>query len=367
MELLEGLVEAGVQVQDWLYDLAMHVLIEAGEVDEVVQVAELRTKRQQREVPGSIWFRLLDAASDSFNHAATAYVWKRRVQPEYLIPSSGQCLNCLRTAARSGDVELATDVFQALAKRNSAFEVEHYELLLDTYVKATDVYNALKLLCVMAELRMQPDQASTRKLFRHLASQSERSEDSFSMLQELRGSHAIPPVALNAIIEARAVYNLDQAMEYYKEFRNLCGVGPNLETFNMLLRQCVQMKDKASAMFLASEMVALEVEPNALTYDRLVLVCTWTGEIDDAFGYLFETQQQGLKVRLGTLFSLGRHAATAADPRAIKVVEAIKMLGEDGERPAALIQRIYSKAQEGRLEEAQEELRARARHYMSPY
>lgn len=339
LERLETMVKSGVEVKDWLADMAMYMLLDAGEVEETVHVVQLTGRHRQREISGVIWFRLLDVASSSMNHVATSYVWKRRVQHEHLNPSSGQCLNVLKTAARYGDIDLATDVFRILGQRKTTFDNEHYELLFNTYVRALDFKSAFKLLCVMAEAGMNPDQGCTRLFSKYLRVHPDRSSKCLSILRSLKASHNLPPTALNVLLEANGVFpsKFDETMEWYKDFRGICGAEPNLETFNVMLQKCAHHKKKEAAMFLASEMVALEIKPDRLTYDRLVLICANSGELDDAFGYFLEMQEQGFKPRLGTLVFLATVLAQKTDQRTVPLIEALKAFGAEAEQPLMMI------------------------------
>lgn len=69
-------------------------------------------------------------------------------------------------------------------------------------------------------------------------------------------------------------------------------------------------------MFLASEMVSLKVVPDALTYDRLILVCIKCDEdLDDAWQYLAEMRGHGYMMRAGTAIYLARRACELRDRR----------------------------------------------------
>lgn len=343
---LESMVSSGIEVQDWLYDMAMYVLLDVGEAEEVVHLAQLSAAKRKREISGVIWFRLLDLASSSLNHLATSYVWKRRVQSESLNPSSGQCLDVLKTAARHGDIDLATDVFRLLGKRKTTFDMEHYELLLNAYVSARDYEGAFKVLSIMKEANMNPDMGCTRVLVQHLRVHPVRCLEAFDKLQSVKDSHSLPPTALNALLEAFGIYNFAKVFDWFRDFKHLCGSAPDLETYNVMLQKCGQHSHKkAAAMFLASEMVASEITPDKLTYDRLVLVCVKSHELDDAYGYLLEMQERGFKPRLGTLFFFARSLAPTGDPRTLTLMEMIKTHGPEVEEALRFVRERYDAAQ----------------------
>lgn len=57
---------------------------------------------------------------------------------------------------------------------------------------------------------------------------------------------------------------------------------------------------KETAMFLAAEMVHMHIEPNGLTYDRLLLCCLHQDDCSDAFRYYVEMREMGYWPRGGT-------------------------------------------------------------------
>ena len=79
-------------------------------------------------------------------------------------------------------------------------------------------------------------------------------------------------------------------------------------------------------------MLALDVPPNALTYDRLILVCLdATGEDDyeDAFKYFKEMKALGWWPRNGTLVAMVRRCCEQGDDRAWELVGEMEGMGID--------------------------------------
>lgn len=263
-------------------------------------------------------------------HAAIQYIWRRQVEPGYLNPSSGICLNILATFARYGDAQLATGVFSLLSERKEVFTKQHYEMLVDTYIQAGDMRTALSVLCIMQSSGTPPDDYSTRELFRWVRAGTERAREMFDHLRSLKDEgHTVPLAAFNALLEA-SIYrtDLDQAIDLYKALHTVCENGPTTETFNILFRGCPRRKDLA--MFLAAEMVERNVEPDALTYDRLLLICLMEQDnYDDAFRYYEEMRSRGWTPRAGTFIAMARRCARAQDPRAWELVDVMRECGVD--------------------------------------
>ncbi|GME42815.1 Protein-tyrosine phosphatase receptor/non-receptor type [Neofusicoccum parvum] len=327
---MDLMVSEGIEIRSWLYDMAIYMLCDVEEVDEALRIVQQRVEAAEHGISKSVWFNLLDVASSTYNHAAIQYIWRRQVEPGYLNPSSGICLNILATFARYGDAQLATGVFSLLSERKEVFTKQHYEMLVDTYIQAGDMRTALSVLCIMQSSGTPPDDYSTRELFRWVRAGTERAREMFDHLRSLKDEgHTVPLAAFNALLEA-SIYrtDLDQAIDLYKALHTVCENGPTTETFNILFRGCPRRKDLA--MFLAAEMVERNVEPDALTYDRLLLICLMEQDnYDDAFRYYEEMRSRGWTPRAGTFIAMARRCARAQDPRAWELVDVMRECGVD--------------------------------------
>ncbi len=342
---LEEMEHDGQQVYTWLYDMFVYTLCEVEEFDNATNLLKHRVDRGETMISANMWFYVLDSASralhvspvladtsffaDMQKYEATLYTWKKRVETAYLNPPSGVCLNVLTTAARHGDADLATDVFRILGDRKTRFDLNQYETLLDAYVADGNIKTALTILCIMKASGGSPDEGSTRSIFHHLRQDPGLPKKAFDSLLELREARrAVPTCAVNCIIEASVhLGDLPQAIEHYKGLRTVCPDGPDTVTFNTLFRGCNNAHRKDLAMFLASEMRSLKVKPNALTYDRLLLVCLGQDDYEDAFRYLDEMKSRGWTPRQGTLVAMAKKCAENGDDRAFDVYREIEAEG----------------------------------------
>ncbi|KAI4110076.1 MAG: hypothetical protein L6R37_000209 [Teloschistes peruensis] len=317
-ETLQNVQQEGVRIQPWLYDLVLFNLCEAGEYDEALSILRFRIDTGEQAISGNVWHDVLDSASRAFHHEATLYAWRKRVETSYLNPSSGVCLNVLDTAARHSDSRLATDVIRILGNRSEKLQRYHYEALIESYLPS-DLQTALTVLTLMASSRIRPTESSTRAIFLHLQQSSDLPESALAILRDLKQQQRpIPVEAVNVIIESYIYHDqFDTALETYKMLHTLCPSGAVTGTFNTLFRGCRSSKE--IAMFLASEMVAMKVPPNALTYDRLVLVCVEASstkeDLTDAWRYVEEMRGGGWWLRLGTAKALAKKACALGDER----------------------------------------------------
>ncbi|EHK99560.1 putative Pentatricopeptide repeat-containing protein [Glarea lozoyensis 74030] len=186
----------------------------------------------------------------------------------------------------------------------------------------------------MAAAGFRPDSGNTRPLFEYLSGSISRPPEAWEVLKgHFEDGHTIQVAGINVIIEAHiAQQQFEQALEVYKQLHIICETGPNIETFNILLQGAERSKLKESAMFLASELVALGIKPDHLTYDRLIMVCLNEKDYEDAFNYLEEmvevgkdkfedSGRKGWWMRKGTALAMAQQCATHNDMRGKQILE----------------------------------------------
>ena len=306
-----------------------------GELDEALKLMNYRVSRGEVSISAGLWAHFLDATSRSFHHEASLFAWRMRVEPGYLNPSVGICINLLNTAARCHDAQFASEVFRFLAKRNGPLQLHHYETLLDSWLASGDLKAAFSVLSSMASSGVPPTDASTRSIFLYLAEKHNRLAQALDILRSLsEGGRRIPHAAINCIIEVYVHHSdLASAIETYQALHSIVPSGPNTATFNALMRGCSYARRKDIAMFLASEMLALNVAPDALTYDRLILVClNELGDrqegFEDAWKYFLEMRSMEWWPRGGTLNALGIRGCVLGEERVANLVDAERGLDE---------------------------------------
>ncbi|KAM0712388.1 hypothetical protein Q7P37_011483 [Cladosporium fusiforme] len=370
LERLDGMGRRDIAARGWLLDMFVYMLCEAGELGEAYNIMHGRHLAGELNVSRTLWHYFLDKASAGDHLEATSLAWKTQVNLGYINPSSGTCLNVLTTASRTGDAYLATAVFTHLSKRGESFTHIHYQLLIDAYLSASppDINRALSILTLMPVEKLQPTAWQTRSLFERLRKNPDRCNDALADLRTLHEDGRIIPVAaLNVLIEAWVSQrNLPEALKIYKQIHTFAPEASssqrpavaNVETFNLLLRGCrtANPPDEAQASFLVSELLALRVRPNALTYDRLILVFIASSEhhsrlatesskagdedaaekskarattlLDWATRHFMDMQPLGWMPRFGTVEKLATQLATARDSRCWDVLQ---MAGDAGE------------------------------------
>lgn len=154
---------------------------------------------------------------------------------------------------------------------------------------------AFRLFTIMTKAGVEPTPSTTRPLYVHLSQNESLPRQAWRTLEQLfEDGHVIPTAAVNVVIESYiAIHKFDDAMDAYKALHTICEAGPDTETFNVLFQGSTRNERKETSMFLASEMHALGIPADNLTYDRLILVCLKPAEYEDAFRYLAEMVEVG--------------------------------------------------------------------------
>lgn len=245
-------------------------------------------------------------------------------------------------------MQLATDVFRLLTEREAVFTTHHYELLIAAYLTANSLPDALSVILIMTDANLKVDAATCHPLYwylRHaspitttsLTEDGTQKEEAISMalhafhlLQDFEAQgRRVPTAAINCCIQASVALNdLTQGLEIYKALHAVSTAGPNIETFNVLFRGCSMAGRKDLAMFLAKEMISLNLQPDRITYDRLILVCERSGDVDDAVNYFEEMRAGGWRPRRGTYELLIRRLCDVGDERCVAILRDYKASGD---------------------------------------
>lgn len=208
------------------------------------------------------------------------------------------------------------------------FESQHYELLIEAYVEGGDLRTALTIFCIMNNTGIVPSQSATSAIPRYLKQSRDRPQEAFKILEELKEDRAVPTEAINRIIEACIEHEgLTKGIEIYSSLHRICPSGPNVNTFNALFVGCRNEKRKDTAMFLAAEMLALQVLPNSVTFDRLILTCLEAGDVEDALRYYKEMREEALIPRSGTMAVLVQKCGEVNHEMTMGLLEDLKGFG----------------------------------------
>ncbi|KAL1955851.1 hypothetical protein VTO42DRAFT_8009 [Malbranchea cinnamomea] len=315
-----------IPVQDWLYGLLIYNLCDAEEYDEALNLMKARLA-SGHELSPNLWYRVLDLASDALHEDMVSFIWRRRVETGYINPSHGVCNNVLTIASRSGNIELATSVFQVLEERGSPFTLNDYEALIDTYAAAGDIESALRLVCTAKATGSDITENSTRSiLVQLLRGVGPQCLDLWATVKRMREEESIqiPLIAVHLVLEYCArCRDADAAMQVYKELHLVSSVPKTTETFNKLLRVCRRTNRLDMATFYLEEMRLAKILPNVVTYTNLIFMCAMEGRFKEALNFFLEMTNSGFSMGFGRRKSLKELCNQTDDPDALALLRAL--------------------------------------------
>lgn len=309
---IQEMRDTGPENRGWLLEMEIYALLESGEIDQALTQVRSRAEHNETGISKSVWQHLLDIGSAAYHHAATSYVWSKRVNLGHLNPSAGVCLNALTVAAAAGDTDLAKDVFKVLGKRSTTFSAEYYVLLQEAYLNAPrpDLDAALNTLVMLVSAGIEAGPEQTRPLFQHFLSRPRDLSAAQNVLLDMKSQgQAFPIAALNVMIEAYvqadrfpAAFELYKSIDNYKPVRHEAGsrhLRPDLDTFRHLVRGAQSSKPIAidEALYLAKELKTRNIKADSLLYEELLLTCLDAGYFDEASTIAQEMQARRMTLR----------------------------------------------------------------------
>lgn len=337
----------------WLYNVFVYVFGELGFHDESLQILQHLLKFKGPNQPFAVWQLLLDVYSRDGFYTGITYIWHRMVTPGMLNPPDGTAINVLNAASRHGDTELVTEVMRMLTDRGKRLDLYHYEALIHAHTLQHDIRKALNVLCIMSKTGLGPNSSSTRSIYQMLKDSPSATDEALDVLHDLRQQFQVPIAAFNVVLEATAIHKgFNKAMDLYRGVRHICGAGPDLTTYHVLLTHCTLSRSMKS---LVHEMAAFAIRPDYDTYDHLIRISAMQDDYEPAFVYLqkmeeAESETNRWWMTRGTALALVRRCVQAEDGRVQRIIEMCRSRGVpiDGEvrRLVRSIQREKDKERE---------------------
>ncbi|KAI1090376.1 hypothetical protein F5B19DRAFT_494434 [Rostrohypoxylon terebratum] len=335
LDKLEELEKDPVTIPSWLYEIFLYTFGELGFHEETLAILKHRHRianLANDPLSANAWHFLLDVFSRDAFYQGIKYIWDHSVSPGYINPPDGVVMNALNAASNHADATLAMNAIQMLSSRGRKLELHHYEALIDIYAQEKDVRKAFTVLCIMAKAGLRPDLSSTRSIFRTLRNSSSETDGALEILRDLGLRHQVPIAAFNVVLEATEFHHeFKAALDLYRNIRQFCADGPDLETFHVLLSHCTMGR---SMRFLVAEMKAFSIEPIQTTYDHLVRISCFQDNYGQAFQFLNEmkaSKTAGLPndwwISRGSALALVRRCIQAEDIRAQEIIEGCRKRG----------------------------------------
>ncbi|KAL4918192.1 hypothetical protein BDW62DRAFT_201058 [Aspergillus aurantiobrunneus] len=316
-----------IVVQEWLHSLLIYYLCEFKEFDPILELMDSRLSRGY-DVTKQLWTHVLTAATHSYHHGLTRFIWDRIVARGVTPPDRRLCTRILKVAGRTGDTELTTSVKQMLRHHQSTLSRHEYERLCEARIKSGDMYGAFETLCEMQEARHTGgvQRMSTQPILTDCLQKKTPARDVWNILKDLKSAGKNIPLACARVVfelcENAAVddpFAVDDGVSFYKELHALCDRKFELPTFNALIQMCRAGNNADSALFFVKEMAALGIVPDRTTFENLIIMCLNTGNFESAHRYLEDLSKRDIRMSHKARATMRGICAQSSDASALKV------------------------------------------------
>ncbi|PIA16076.1 hypothetical protein COEREDRAFT_32416, partial [Coemansia reversa NRRL 1564] len=245
--------------------------------------------------------------------------------------TEGDCLGGLDVAARSGDVDLATNILQRLQRHGYALREQHLEALVEALVRRGQWARAFVALATMRRGGMGRGAAPLRVVTRTVvaAEDSEAEADAAFDALVAAPAEAADACVLDALVAGLALGGHVEAAEerlstWYERLR----VERTEASYVAVLRGCTHRRNKT----VAERVLAQLLDDEALAapreaYEQMVLVALLQPNYEDAFVYLEAMKAHSMLPSWRTYAALARRCARVRDPRAHVAVREMRTLG----------------------------------------
>jgi pentatricopeptide repeat protein len=252
-------------------------------------------------------------------------------------PPTGLCNMVLNCAARHGDAAMASDVLHYLTDSDIPLYEHHYAAMIEAYALSTSP-NIPKIFATFESMQsagILPHKHTVRAALPALSSREAADSAAVALLQN--NTNLLASVELVMAAYAH-IPDLTAAMQLYTNLPNLTSAKPTTHTVNILLSGCADTKNTELAMYLASEMRAMHLRPDAVSYEALVRV--WSPE-KEAFLYLEEMKAAGHRAGRRTYVDLVTKCVNAGDRKRAELV--LREMAEVGWESDHVTRRLLKK------------------------
>ncbi|THH15657.1 hypothetical protein EW146_g4850 [Bondarzewia mesenterica] len=269
-----------------------------------------------RRLGTNVWVKCLLTATRYFYKDGVVLLWPKVVHTLNVTPDEGLCLEVLHTAGRHGLPDLAMDVLRTLKVIGAELKEYHFAPIIEAFCRTDHVKDALALLAVMRENRLDPTSETSHPIFLAVKTDSDAIDSAWDALEELhKEEKAIDITAINVIVQASvALGDLQRAFGTYQIFPEL-GVKPDADTYNFLLSGCIAARHRELGDRIVADMKDSGIKPDALTYERLIILCLTGQTYEDAFFYLEEMKAESFQPPIAVYEAIVRRCVSAGDPR----------------------------------------------------
>lgn len=219
-------------------------------------------------------------------------------------------------------------MIEVLKSINIVWCEHHIAPVIEAMCRQKDMKEAMLMLDFMRKNDIAPTLETAAPIFELINHDTIAVDDAWGQLEMLHeAGHAIDVIALNVVIQAAVhLRDLQRAIGTYKACAKL-DVKPDRDTFNLLLRGCVDARHRELGDRLLADMKAAGIQPDPTTYERMVRLCLTQSTYEDAFFYLEEMKSLGMVPPRGVYESLIRKLVSVGDVRHKLALEELQECG----------------------------------------
>ena len=291
-------------VHRWILVALIHRLTAASEHFEAYRILQELSNIGDGTIPSNTWYQLLTSASPSKDIEVTKLIWKRMVLPGYLQPATGICHNALLSAARAGDMQLASDVFQTLANRNDTASLDVCEPFLETFLAANDVSAVINFLIAIQENGLVLHPGTVRPVVEHWVRMTAFPDlDPLETLRKIirddpQRRVLVPVELMNALIEVRCLtQDPKSAVDIFDNWASVCGTSPNGRTYHHLFLACQALRDiELACRYFEQAVPLLKIQQRPEAFHTIIALCLDLQDYGQATQFLVAAQEFGAEL-----------------------------------------------------------------------
>lgn len=251
----------------------------------------------------------------------------RVAQTRIFRPDAGLIDRILDVAARWGRPDLASKALTLLSEIDAGVQEKHLVALLECYVTAGQVPEALRVISSIRATGLQPTLATAESIVTVLST-PEIIDQAFYGLEDMhKAGESVDLVALNALILASARITDLRRVRATQASLPSFNLRPDIDTFNSVLEGCITAEHRPLGETVLAEMSAAGVTPNHTTYEKLIKLCLIPDDYEEAFYYLEKMKSEGLQPSAAAYRSIIMKCLNSNDRRWELVRQEMNVLG----------------------------------------
>lgn len=294
------------------------------------------------EVPSNSWSRILRSSAETYfvsrpavsigslahsQYLGVEKAWSRTAASRKFSFDEGLLVNVLNVAARSGKPEMVSNVLEVLARLEIDPQEHHLQALLEAYVNAGLVPQALQVLSTIRAAGLEPTAVTAQPILAVLDS-TEVVDKAFWALEDLRSKgERVDVAAFNVVLAASAKLADLQRVRATQMSAPDLGVDLNVESFNHVLAACATNNNRQLSDTVMKEMSDAGIACNGATYHHMIVCSLSQPNYEDAFFFLEKSKSEGYKPLAEVYQRLANKCEAQRDSRARLVEEEAEALG----------------------------------------